>query len=46
MNFLFNMYLKHYSDIMARKGGLFEFFGLPYVGFYQNFRLTKWEFFP
>jgi len=32
--------------VMARKGGLFEILGLPYVGLYQNFRLTKREFFP
>jgi hypothetical protein len=34
------------SDVMARKGGLFEVICLPYVGSYQNFRLTKQEFFP
>jgi hypothetical protein len=32
--------------IMARKGGLFDILGLPYVGLYQVFRLTKREFFP
>jgi hypothetical protein len=34
------------TAVMARKGGLFEVLGLPYVGLYQNFRLTKREFFP
>jgi len=32
--------------VMARKGGLFDILGLPYVGLYQVFRLTKREFFP
>jgi len=32
--------------LMARKGGLFEVLGLPYVGLYQDFHLTKREFFP
>jgi hypothetical protein len=32
--------------LMARKGGLFDILGLPYVGLCQVFRLTKREFFP